>query len=223
MIYLCLFDRGMRIGAFQREILVTTVDKSSSGFWPQCQSLDPHQLNFHVQMRRQQQGFHREIWRQDRDKAHLIRMRIPAFRLREDGQRFKAKEAGQIGSRHREPEHGRRAEIQWNTKRLISSSTFSSKASQQRTADEINRMEERGWSYIESKIIVGCNIMLTFKRWYFMQGGRVLIFQPTLHEIRIKHICGASGTAKGKDIHANVVSSTAPWKGFPFPNPTFGL
>ena len=41
---------------------------------------------------------------------------------------------------------------------------LSSEVSQRRIADEINGMEERGWSYVESKIIVDCNIMLTFKR-----------------------------------------------------------
>ena len=74
-------------------------------------------------MRRQRKGLHREIRCQERDKAHRIRMRIPAFRLREDGRRFKAKEADQIGSRHREPEHGRRTEGRWNTERLTCSFT----------------------------------------------------------------------------------------------------
>ena len=41
---------------------------------------------------------------------------------------------------------------------------LSSEVSQQRIMDAINRMKERGWSYVESKIIVDCNIMLIFKR-----------------------------------------------------------
>ena len=41
---------------------------------------------------------------------------------------------------------------------------LSSEASQQRIADEINKMEKQGWSYVESKIIDDCNIMLIFKR-----------------------------------------------------------
>ena len=41
---------------------------------------------------------------------------------------------------------------------------LSSDVSQQRIADEINKMKEQGWCYIESKIIDDCNIMLTFKR-----------------------------------------------------------
>lgn len=41
---------------------------------------------------------------------------------------------------------------------------LSSEMSQQRIADEINKMEERGWEYVESKIVDDCNIMLTFKR-----------------------------------------------------------
>lgn len=39
-----------------------------------------------------------------------------------------------------------------------------SEASQQRITDEINRMKERGWSYVESKVVDDCNIMLIFKR-----------------------------------------------------------
>lgn len=41
---------------------------------------------------------------------------------------------------------------------------LSSEVSQQRITDEINKMKEQGWCYIESKIIDDCNIMLTFKR-----------------------------------------------------------
>ena len=41
---------------------------------------------------------------------------------------------------------------------------LSSEVSQQRITDEINKMEERGWEYVESKIIDDCNIMLTFRR-----------------------------------------------------------
>lgn len=41
---------------------------------------------------------------------------------------------------------------------------LSSEVSQQRIANEINRMEEQGWSYIESKIIDDCNIMIIFER-----------------------------------------------------------
>ena len=41
---------------------------------------------------------------------------------------------------------------------------LSSDVSQQRIADEINRMEEQGWRYVESEIIDDCNMMLTFKR-----------------------------------------------------------
>lgn len=41
---------------------------------------------------------------------------------------------------------------------------LSSEVSQQRITDEINRMKERGWSYVESKIIDDCNITLIFKR-----------------------------------------------------------
>lgn len=41
---------------------------------------------------------------------------------------------------------------------------LSTAVSQQRIADEINGMEEQGWSYIESKIIDDCNIMLVFER-----------------------------------------------------------
>lgn len=41
---------------------------------------------------------------------------------------------------------------------------LSSEVSQQRIADEINKMEEQDWEYVESKIIDDCNIMLTFKR-----------------------------------------------------------
>lgn len=41
---------------------------------------------------------------------------------------------------------------------------LSSEVSQQRITDEINRMKERGWEYVESKIVDDCNIMLTFKR-----------------------------------------------------------
>ena len=41
---------------------------------------------------------------------------------------------------------------------------LSSEVSQQRIAYEINRVEEQGWSYIESKIVDDCNIMLVFER-----------------------------------------------------------
>ncbi len=41
---------------------------------------------------------------------------------------------------------------------------ISSEVSQQRITDEINKMNEQGWEYAESKIIDDCNIMLTFKR-----------------------------------------------------------
>lgn len=41
---------------------------------------------------------------------------------------------------------------------------LSSEMSQQRITDEINKMEKRGWEYVESKLVDDCNIMLTFKR-----------------------------------------------------------
>lgn len=41
---------------------------------------------------------------------------------------------------------------------------LSSEVSQQRIAGEINKMEEQGWEYVESRIVDDCNIMLTFKR-----------------------------------------------------------
>ena len=41
---------------------------------------------------------------------------------------------------------------------------LSSEVSQQRIEDEISRMEERGWSYVESKIVDESDIMLVFRR-----------------------------------------------------------
>ena len=41
---------------------------------------------------------------------------------------------------------------------------LSSEVSQQRIADEISQMEERGWRYVESKIVDESDIMLIFRR-----------------------------------------------------------
>ena len=41
---------------------------------------------------------------------------------------------------------------------------LSSEVSQQRVADEISRMEEQGWRYVESKIVDESDIMLVFRR-----------------------------------------------------------
>lgn len=41
---------------------------------------------------------------------------------------------------------------------------FSSEVSQMRISNQINEMEEQGWTYKDIKIIDDCNVMLMFSR-----------------------------------------------------------